>query len=84
MRQAGAAPAAACGPLIAVAALDVRASAVVTHGLSSRAHRPNSCGTPAQLPHGTRDLPGPEIQSVSLASPELAAGSLPPSHPGSP
>ena len=58
----------------------VQASVVVAHGLSSCGsqaleHRPNSCGTWAQLRCSTWDLPGPGTEFVSPAE------SLPLSHP---
>ena len=52
--------------------LGARASVVVSRGLSS-------CGTWAQLLHGTWDLPGPEIEPVF---PALAGGFLTTAPPG--
>ena len=62
------------------------ASVVVARGLSScssRAleHRLSSCGTWAQLLHGTWDLPGPGIKPVSSA---LASGFFTTEPPGKP
>ena len=52
----------------------VRVSIVVAHGLSN-------CGAQAWLLHSVWDLPGPGIESGSLA---LAGEFLPLSHKGSP
>ena len=57
-------------------AVGVRASVVVTHGLSSCGSRAlerrlSSCGAQASLLHGVWDLPGPGLEPVS---PALAGG----------
>ena len=67
-------------------ALGARASVVVACGLSSCGSRAlerrlSSCGTRAQLLHGTWDLPGPGIEPVS---PALAGGLLTTAPPGKP
>ena len=74
----------AVASLVVARALGVQASVVVARrlsscGLQALERRLSSCGVRAYLLRGMRDLPGPELEPISLA---LAGGFLTTAPPG--